>query len=75
MKKTKAIDARESLSDDLQAEYRFDYRRARPNRFVGRVQEERLVITLDPDVSQVFTTAESVNSVLRALIGSMPKSH
>jgi hypothetical protein len=75
MKKTKAIDARESLSDDLQAEYRFDYRQARPNRFAGRVQEERLVITLDPDVSQVFTTAESVNNVLRALIESMPKSH
>lgn len=75
MKKTKAIDAKESLSDDLQAEYRFDYRKARPNRFAGRVQEERLVITLDPDVSQVFTTAESVNSVLRALIGSMPKRH
>ncbi len=75
MKKTKVIDAKESLSDDLQAEYRFDYRKARPNRFAGRVQEERLVITLDPDVSQVFTTAESVNSVLRALIGSMPKFH
>jgi hypothetical protein len=75
MKKTKPTEVKESESVDLRPEYRFDYRKARPNRFAGRVQEERLVVTLDADVSEVFTTAESVNSVLRALIGSMPKSH
>ena len=63
-----------SASDDLQAEYRFDYRKARPNRFAGQIDQDRLVVTLDPDVSQVFTTSESVNSVLRALIEAMPKS-
>ena len=68
MKKTKTSDAADSASDDLRPEYRFDYRKARPNRFAGRVDQERLVVTLDPDVSQVFTTSESVNSVLRALI-------
>jgi hypothetical protein len=30
------------------------------------------VVTLDPDISAVFTSAESVNTVLRALIASMP---
>ena len=68
MKKIKISDIASSASDDLRAEYRFDYRKARPNRFAGRVDPERLVVTLDPDVSQVFTTSESVNSVLRALI-------
>ena len=32
------------------------------------------MVTLDPDVSQVFTTSESVNTILRALIKAMPKS-
>ena len=74
MKKTKMSDAASSTPDDLLPEYRLDYRKARPNRFANRVDRERLVITLDPDVRKVFTTSESVNSVLRALIEAMPKS-
>jgi hypothetical protein len=66
MKKTKA-------ADDLRPEYDFDYAKARPNRFAGRTGTERLVVALDPDVSKVFTTPESVNAVLRALIEVMPK--
>ncbi len=53
-------------------EYDFDYGKARPNRFAGEVNNDRLVVMLDPDVSEVFTTPESVNQVLRALIVSMP---
>jgi hypothetical protein len=74
MAKIKMTDAASSAPDDLLPEYRFDYRKARPNRFANRVDRERLVITLDPDVRKVFTTSESVNSVLRALIEAMPKS-
>jgi hypothetical protein len=74
MKKTKISKGDPSATDELQAEYEFDYRKALPNRFAGRVDPKRLVITLDPDVSQVFSTAESVNNVLRALIVAMPKS-
>ena len=73
MKKAKIIDATSSARDELLPEYRFDYRKARPNRFADRVDQKRLVITLDPDVCKVFTTSESVNSVLRALIEVMPK--
>jgi hypothetical protein len=73
MKKTKTGDVVSSEPDDLLSEYRFDYRKARPNRFADRVDPKRLVITLDPDVGKVFTTSESVNSVLRALIEAMPK--
>jgi hypothetical protein len=73
-KKTKTADVASSEQDDLLPEYQFDYRKARPNRFANRVDQTRLVITLDPDVGKVFTTSESVNNVLRALIEAMPKS-
>jgi len=50
----------------MRVKYSFDYREARPNRFAGRVDKRRLVVMLDPDVSEVFTTSEAVNAVLRA---------
>jgi hypothetical protein len=74
MKKTKTADIPVQAADDLRPEYEFDYRQARPNRFADRGDRERLVVALDPDVSKVFTTPESVNTVLRALIEVMPKS-
>ena len=54
-------------------EYDFDYSKARPNRFAGKISEERLVVLLDPEVSQIFTTPEAVNTVLRALVTALPK--
>lgn len=60
-------------NDELLAEYRFDYQKAKPNRFATRNEAQKLtVVVLDEDVAQVFTTPESVNKVLRALIDSMP---
>jgi hypothetical protein len=64
----------EDLDDDLLPEYDFDYTKAKPNRFVARVNQPLLkVVVLDEDVAQVFTTPESVNRVLRGFIDSMPK--
>lgn len=57
----------------MRPEYRFDYRKARSNRFAGRSKGEHLVVVLDPDIARVFTTPESVNKVLRALIAAMPQ--
>lgn len=65
--------ARNSESEDMLPEYSFDYNKARPNRFAGRISKERVVVLLDPEVSEVFTTPESVNTVLRALISAMPE--
>ncbi len=56
----------------MRSEYKFDYQKARRNRFAGRSKENRLVVVLDPDITQVFTTPEAVNNVLRALIKTMP---
>jgi hypothetical protein len=63
----------DNLDDDILPEYDFDYRQAKPNRFVPQNEEQQLkVIVLDEDVAKVFKTPESVNKVLRALIEAMP---
>ena len=72
MKTTLTSETTQDAEDDLRPEYRFDYRTARPNRFAGQIEKSQVVVMLDPDISQVFTTADSVNAVLRALISTMP---
>lgn len=72
MKKTEASKPTIKAPDEMLSEYKFDYSKARPNRFASRIHKEGVTITLDPDVSKVFTTSESVNTVLRALIETMP---
>jgi hypothetical protein len=57
----------------MRKEYHFDYSKARPNRFAMR-KKERLIVILDPDVSEVFNRPEAVNGVLRALIATMPQT-
>jgi hypothetical protein len=71
MKKTPAK-KKPRVENELQAEYRFDYRKAKPNRFAAGFQRGSRVVVLDADVAQVFKTPESVNSVLRALLETMP---
>ena len=68
MKKTRTA----KREDDLLPEYRFDYRNARPKRFAARFPPGTRAVVLDPDVAAVFSTPESVNAVLRALIETMP---
>jgi hypothetical protein len=62
-------------SEDMLSEYDFDQSKAKPNRFAGRISKERVVVLLDPEVSQVFTTPESVNTVLRALVTALPEKN
>lgn len=73
MKKTS--DSSDSIQDDdMQPEYQFNYTTARPNRFAAPIPEGSRVVVLDPDIAKVFTSPESVNAVLRALIATMPKT-
>jgi hypothetical protein len=72
MKKPLTAKARSNKSEEMSPEYSFDYNQAKPNRFAGRISKDRVVVLLDPEVSEVFTTPESVNTVLRALITTMP---
>lgn len=69
MKNTPIIDEDQ---DDLRPEYRFDYTKARPNRFAESAKAGSSVVILEPDIAQIFTSSEAVNNVLRALIKTMP---
>jgi hypothetical protein len=65
----------DSLDNELLAEYHLDYKKAKPNRFAAGDRKQLLkVVVVDEDVAQVFTTPDSVNKVLRALIESMPQA-
>lgn len=57
----------------MASEYRFDYKKAKPNRFASRMKSGPLVAVIDPDVAKVFKTTDDVNKALRALITAMPK--
>jgi len=75
MKKNRSPKKKTDAADDLEIEYRLDYQNSRPNRFAAKYKPGSRVVLLDPDVAEVFTTPESVNSVLRALLETMPKKN
>ena len=58
---------------EMAPEYRFDYKKAKPNRFAARMKNEPLIVMIEPDLAKVFTSSEDVNKALRALISAMPK--
>ncbi len=62
-----------NLEDELLAEYKFDYSKARLNRFAIPQDEDSVTVTLEPDVAQVFKTSEEVNKALRAIILAIPR--
>lgn len=66
------IDESQSESEIL-PEYHFDYQKAKPNRFTAQNAKRKMTVVLDEDIAQVFTTSESVNKALRALIEAMPQ--
>ena len=57
---------------EMASEYRFDYKKARRNRFAAKMKNEPLVVLIEPDIAKVFTSADQVNKALRALISAMP---
>ncbi len=64
---------RPATQDEMRREYRFDYRKARPNRFARLMRDRRVAVVLDPDVASVFRSSESVNTLLRSVISVFPK--
>jgi hypothetical protein len=53
---------------EMKDEYRFDYSKARPNRFAKEYNEMTRRVSLDSDIADYFPTAESVNDALRSLV-------
>ncbi|MGH9430406.1 MAG: hypothetical protein ACRD3T_02570 [Terriglobia bacterium] len=74
MKKTSAPKKHQALRDTMQKEYRFDYSRAKPNRFARKMSEGVVAVVLEPDVAAIFKSSEAVNSLLRSVIAAMPGS-
>lgn len=68
---TNKTPATPDASDDLRAEYDFDYAKSRPNRFASRTGGSVVAVVLEPDVAAVFGTSESVNRALRAVIAGL----
>ncbi len=54
-------------------EYRFDYSKAKPNRFAAQMGADTIAVVLAPDVATVFKSAESVNAALRSVIAARPR--
>ena len=71
MKKTPS--RRRMKGDEIRREYRFDYRKSRPNRFAPLMKEGTVAVVLDSDVAAVFQSPKSVNSLLRSVITALPK--
>ena len=58
--------------EDVLPEYRFDYSKARPNRFARGLAEGSLVVVLEPELARVFQTPERVKAILEAIAQAMP---
>lgn len=72
MNRIAGLRPKKTVSDELRPEYRFDYSKAKPNRFAAEARKGCVVVVLDEDIARVFRTPESVKAVLRALISTMP---
>jgi len=60
------------MSDELREEYRFDYSKAKRNRFAGELPPGGRVVYLEPEVAAVFTDSAQVNRLLKAVLAAMP---
>ena len=72
MKKTSAPEKAQAVSEDMRREYRFDYKKAKPNRFAEQMGAGTIAVVLDPDVAMVFKSSEAVNILLRSVISALP---
>jgi hypothetical protein len=73
MRKTSARKKGGTAPDSFLREYRFDYRRAKPNGFAQEMSEPIITVVLEPDVAAVFKSSRAVNALLRSAIASMPE--
>jgi hypothetical protein len=74
MRKMSTHKKHQTLRETMRKEYRFDYRRAKPNRFAEKMSEGVVVVILEPDVAAVFKSSEAVNALLRSVIAALPES-
>lgn len=54
--------------EEMSPEYKFDYKKSKPNRFAGKYRQMQRTVVLDNNVAENFPSAESVNEALRFLV-------
>ncbi|HMN28677.1 MAG TPA: hypothetical protein PKE45_11060 [Caldilineaceae bacterium] len=54
--------------DELREHYAFDYTKAPPNRFADPLDDEAIMVVLEPEVAAAFPTPEAVNEALRLVM-------
>jgi len=74
MKKTSDRNETQENLEDMRREYRFDYKKAKPNRFAKQMATGTIAVVLDPDVAAVFRSSEAVNNLLRPVIAALPSA-
>ena len=72
MKKMSSHKEDKASLEEMGREYRFDYAKAKPNRFAPQMRTGMIAVVLDPDVAAVFKSSESVNTLLRSVISALP---
>ena len=72
MKKASTRKKALTVAEEMRREYRFDYKKAKPNRFAGQMGKGTIAVVLEPDVAAVFKSSESVNALLRSVIAALP---
>lgn len=73
MKKTPRKKSASRTGNGMRPEYRFDYRKARTNRFAENLRDDTVAVVLDREVASVFRSSDSVNALLRSVIAAMPR--
>jgi hypothetical protein len=74
MKKRSVRKKRKIERDNMWVQYRFDYSKAKPNRFAAKMSRCTVAVVLEPDVAAVFKSSQAVNAFLRSVISAMPES-
>jgi hypothetical protein len=72
LRRTSAPKSSKVSRNAMRVQYRFDYGRAKPNRFAAEMSEGVIAVVLDPDVAVVFKSSDAVNALLRLVISAMP---
>ena len=67
------VRSRTANEADMPAEYELDWSRAKPNPYAARLKDT-VTVVLAPDVAEVFTASESVNTFLRNVIAAVPRA-
>ena len=71
MRKISVSKKDKTLRGSMRKEYRFDYGRAKPNRFAEKMSKGAVAVVLEPDVAAVFNSSEAVNALLRSVIAAL----